>query len=114
MPHPHREQFAKYTSPLKLFEYMAAGRAIVASDLPGWADVLVGGETALLAPPDDTAAWTAAINRLHEDSGLRARLGEEARESAMARYTWAARAEAILDHIQSAQKPEVASVERHD
>ena len=39
MPHPATFQFANYTSPLKLFEYMAAGKAIVASDLPAWSDV---------------------------------------------------------------------------
>lgn len=103
MPHPQAEQFAKYTSPLKLFEYMAAGKAIVASGLPAWADVATDGETALLAPPGDTAAWSAAIDRLRADSALRNRLGAKARELVLARYTWAARAEAILRHIHSAQ-----------
>ena len=50
MPHPPKAQFSRYTSPLKLFEYMAAGRAIVASDLPAWSDVVADGETALLLP----------------------------------------------------------------
>ena len=71
MPHPGARQFARYTSPLKLFEYMAAARAIVASDLPGWSDVVVDEETALLCPPDDVASWTAAIARLHDDPQLR-------------------------------------------
>ena len=102
MPHPRTRHFARYTSPLKLFEYMAAGRAIVASDLPGWSDVVQHEETALLLPPDDTAAWTAAIARLKGDDELRRRLGESARERALARYTWRARAERILAHIDSA------------
>ena len=101
MPHPRTEQFANYTSPLKLFEYMAAGKAMVASDLPAWSDVVSDGETALLVPPDDIAAWTAAINRLRDDDDLRRRLGENARERVMARYTWDARAEKILSHIRS-------------
>ncbi len=102
MPHPQTTQFSLYTSPLKLFEYMAAGRAIVASDLPAWSDVLKDGETALLLPPDDIAAWSAAINRLRFDCELRQRLGERARGLALERYTWEARAERILAHIRSA------------
>ena len=102
MPHPATAQFARYTSPLKLFEYMAAACAIVASDLPGWSDVLQNGETALLVPPDDIVAWSDAINSLRNDSELREHLGRNARERALAKYTWSQRAEAILSHIQSA------------
>lgn len=101
MPHPATRQFARYTSPLKLFEYMAAGRAIVASDLPGWSDVVVDEASALLCPPDDIAAWTAAIARLRDDPQLRARLGETAREKALSEFTWSARADNILAHIAS-------------
>ena len=103
MPHPDAPHFAFYTSPLKLFEYMAAGRAIVASDMPGWADVVKHEETALLLPPNDARAWTDAINRLRDDGSLRLRLGEAARERAMARYSWDARAGRILAHIQAAR-----------
>ena len=102
MPLPYTEHFAHYASPMKLFEYMAAGKAIIASDLPAWSDVVSDGETALLPPPDDTAAWTAAIKRLRADPALRADLGKRARERALAHYTWEARAQAILAHIRSA------------
>lgn len=102
MPHPPTAQFSYYTSPLKLFEYMAAGRAIIASDLPAWADVAAQEQTALLLPPDDIAAWTGAIKRLQEDRDLRDRLGQSARQRALTRYTWRARAERILAHINSA------------
>ena len=102
MPHPAETQFAYYTSPLKLFEYMAAGRAIIASDLPAWSDVVADGETALLVPPADSAAWSAAIQRLRDDPALRQRLGLCARERALANYTWDARAEKILAHIAKA------------
>lgn len=102
MPHPLTTHFAHYTSPLKLFEYMAAGRAIVASDLPAWSDVVAHEQTALLLPPGDLAAWTAAIKRLRADDQLRDGLGERARERALALYTWRARAERILAHIDSA------------
>ncbi|MCY4466182.1 MAG: glycosyltransferase family 4 protein [Chloroflexi bacterium] len=99
MPHPATAQFANYTSPLKLFEYMAAGRAIVASDLASWADVLNQEETALLPPPGDTEAWSNAIMRLCDNLALRRRLGAAAREKALAHYSWDARAARILAHI---------------
>ncbi len=102
MPHPARTQFAYYTSPLKLFEYMAAGRAIVASDLPAWSDVVSDGETALLLPPEDSAAWAEALERLRDDPELRRQLGRRARERALADYTWEARAQKILAHIRLA------------
>ena len=102
MPFPYHAHFARYASPLKLFEYMAAGRAIVASDLPAWSDVVRHEETALLLPPDDVGAWASAIERLQGDVDLRRRLGERARERALASYTWRARAERILAHIGSA------------
>lgn len=103
MPFPSTAHFAHYASPLKLFEYMAAGRAIIASDLPAWSDVVADGDTALLPPPEDLAAWTAAIKRLRADADLRQRLGQSARERALAHYTWRARAQRILAHIRAAQ-----------
>lgn len=102
MPLPKSAHFTFYASPLKLFEYMAAGKAIAASDLPAWADVVHDGETALLLPPEDPAAWAQALTRLRDDSALRQRLGERAREVALGRYTWDARAAAILAHIATA------------
>ena len=102
MPHPPKAQFSQYTSPLKLFEYMAAGRAIVASDLPAWSDVVADGETALLLPPGDAAAWSAAIDRLRRNKDLRAQLGKRARQRALDHYTWDVRAGRILAHIQQA------------
>lgn len=101
MPHPATSQFARYTSPLKLFEYMASAGAIVASDLPGWSDVLQNGETALLVPPDNVAAWSAAICALQRDSELRRKLGDNAREQVMANYTWTVRAKRILAHLEA-------------
>lgn len=101
MPHPATAQFARYTSPLKLFEYMAAAGAIVASDLPGWSDVLRNGETAMLVPPDNVAAWSAAIKSLQQDFELRRKLGDNAREQVMANHTWTVRAKRILAHLEA-------------
>lgn len=97
MPHPRQEHFIYYTSPLKLFEYMAAGRALVASDLPSWADVLRDGENALLVAAGDAAAFGEAIARLKHDQGLRERLAAAAKQDVFEAYTWERRARAILE-----------------
>ncbi|MCY3914928.1 MAG: glycosyltransferase [Chloroflexi bacterium] len=103
MPLPSSARFSHYASPLKLFEYMAAGRAIIASDLPSWSDVVTDEETALLLPPSDVAAWSEAIDRLRLDGDLRTRLGGHARQRAIERYTWDVRAARILAHIRAAE-----------
>ncbi len=99
MPFPWTEHFAYYASPIKLFEYMAARRAIVASALPGTAEVVTDGESALLYPPGDTAALAAAITRLRDDPALRQQLAARAYERVLALYTWDARARAILAKV---------------
>ncbi len=96
LPSPWTPFFAYYTSPMKLFEYMASGRAIVASDLPTNAEVLIDGELALLTPPSDAGALAAAIRQLRDDPALRQRLAAKAYATVMAQYTWDARAKAIL------------------
>lgn len=97
MPLPWTPHFAYAASPIKLFEYMASGRAIVASDLPSYADVVTHDHNALLVPPGDPAALAAALARLHGDPALRQRLAACARQQAFDHYTWAGRARAILD-----------------
>lgn len=86
-------------SPMKLFEYMAAGRAIVSSDLPVLREVLRNGDTALLVPPDDLDAWERAVRRLLADPAERARLGRAARADLLAHHTWDARARRVLDGL---------------
>ena len=68
-----------YASPLKLQEYMALGRAVLACDQPNIREVVTDEESALLFPPKDEAAMHAALDRLAADEALRARLGEAAR-----------------------------------
>ena len=102
MPFPFTTHFAYHASPIKLFEYMASRRAVVASDLPSIREVVTDGESALLVPPGDVDALAAAITRLRDDPSLRERLANNAYALVMERYTWDARARAILDAIRRA------------
>jgi glycosyltransferase involved in cell wall biosynthesis len=102
MPHPNTTQYANYTSPLKLFEYMACGKAVVASDLPSWADVLQHEKNAWLVPAENTKALYTALHHLQEHPELRENLGLQAQKEALEHYTWQSRTQAILGLIQSA------------
>ncbi len=86
-----------YACPLKLVEYMAAGRAIVAPDQPNIRELVAHERTALLFPPGDVTAMWTAIARLAGDSSLRARLGAAARAEVLARdLTWTGNARRIV------------------
>jgi glycosyltransferase involved in cell wall biosynthesis len=99
LPSPWTEHFAYLTSALKLFEYMAAGCAVLASDLPGVAEVITDGVTGFLAPPGDAAAFAAAIRRLATDRALCARLGATGQETVQ-HYAWSARAARIRAFVE--------------
>jgi glycosyltransferase involved in cell wall biosynthesis len=85
----------RHTSPLKAFEAMAAGRPLVASDLPSTREFLRDGRDALLVPPGDAEALATAIARLLADRALAERLARGAWEAAPA-YSWESRAQALL------------------
>jgi glycosyltransferase involved in cell wall biosynthesis len=89
-------------SPLKVFEYMAAGKAIVCSDLPVLREVLEHERTALLVPPDDRDAWVGALVRLARDVPFRHCLGAAARRELEDKYTWQRRAQRVLEGIAEA------------
>lgn len=76
--------------PLKILEYMACGCAIIASDLPVNRALLRHEHNALLYPAEDTAALTAALERLTRDPDLRRRLGSQARADAVTHFSWQA------------------------
>jgi glycosyltransferase involved in cell wall biosynthesis len=92
---PSGEDTTKWMSPLKLYEYLGAGRPIVSSDLPALRTVLTHEQNALLSPPDDAAGLRASIQRLVTENDLADRLANNARQSVQA-HTWLARAKAIL------------------
>lgn len=85
-------------SPLKVFEYMALGAAIVASDLPVLHEVLAPGWS-VMVPPDDAAAWADAVTGLARDPVRRRALGAAAHARFVAHHTWGARAARILQTL---------------
>lgn len=94
VPNPDGSPF--FGSPTKLFEYMAMGKAIVASELDQIGEVLRHGQTAWLVPPGDVAALVGALERLIDDPQLRGTLGEAARRDAVTHHTWRAHVEKTL------------------
>jgi len=85
---------ASVASPMKMFEYMAAGRAIVTADLPVIREVL-NEKNAVFCEPDDISKWKAKIEKLLADEPRRLALGNLARQDVES-YTWLARAEKIV------------------
>lgn len=75
-------------SPLKIFEYMAAGKAIIASETGQIAEVIRHGHNGLLVKPGDAEGLAQAMLRLVEDPAERARLGNNARRQAVERHSW--------------------------
>lgn len=87
---------SRYTSPLKLFEYMAMGKAIVASDHPSIREVLKHEENALLVTPENPQALATALKHLAAHPEIRAGLGMNAQFLAK-RYSWQSRAESVAE-----------------
>jgi len=88
---------ARFASPMKVFEYMAAGRAIMASDLPVLREVL-DEQVSVLLPVDDLEAWDHSLKKLSSLPEARQRLGAAARERAQD-YGWNTRAKRILQGL---------------
>jgi glycosyltransferase involved in cell wall biosynthesis len=92
-PYPRAE--GHYFSPLKLYEYLAMGRPVVASRIGQTAQVLDGTDAALLIPPGDPEALTAALLRVAQDAVLAARLARNAAREGR-RHDWADNARAVV------------------
>jgi len=86
---------ADICSPMKMFEYMAAGRAIITSDLPVIREVL-NEQNAIFCLPQDVEAWQQALQQLLGDEDLRGKLGQRARNDAR-NYAWIERARRSLE-----------------
>lgn len=85
----HRGNAAEIVeTPLKLFEYMAAGKAIIAPDVPNMKRILTNRSNALLIQPDDPIALGNAMVELINDAALRKSLGCKARDDAIKNHSW--------------------------
>ena len=93
---------ARFTSPLKLFEYMASGRPIVATDLPSIREIIRDGVNGLLVPPDNPPQMAAAIQKLVDDPALGVRLARQAFAD-VELYSWRRRAEQVATVLVEAQ-----------
>ena len=101
VPNPDGSRF--FGSPTKLFEYMAMGRPIVASQLEQIGDVLTHGDTGWLVTPGDAAALAAGLERLLDDRALRAQLGDRARRAAVAQWSWREHTRRIVAALQTVE-----------
>jgi glycosyltransferase involved in cell wall biosynthesis len=91
VPFLHTAMTERHTSPLKAFEALAAGRPIVATDLPSSREVLRHEGNALLVPPSDPGALAAALRRLLENRPLAERIARQAWDDAP-QWSWDSRA----------------------
>lgn len=99
-PVPDHPIYTNITSPLKVFEYMTAGRPIVASDLPSIREVLENGKTALLAAPGDSEGFANAFLKALSDDKLTRRLARNSKKDVLER-TWESRAARIRDWLET-------------
>ncbi len=77
-----------YSSPMKICEYRAMEKAILAPEMENIRDMLTDGETAILFKPDDTRSMKEKLLLLIQDQKLRERLGKKAREEVIKKFTW--------------------------
>jgi glycosyltransferase involved in cell wall biosynthesis len=92
-----------YFSPIKMFEYMAAGLCVAASRLGQLAEVIEDSVNGLLCDPDDPESLYRTLRKAQTDPELRRRLGSAARETVQVRYTWTHTARALTQVIEHAR-----------
>ena len=102
---------SRWTSPMKMFEYMASGVPIIASDLPVLQEVLRHGENALIARAGDPADWMEKLRGLLADPDLRVRLARAAQEDLVRGYTWDARARHVVNLLPGIGSSRAGAVE---
>lgn len=92
--YPRKDQF--YESPLKLFEYMATGLAVVTSSIGQPGEIVTDGENGLVCAPGDFVALAKAIDSLRVDEARRSRLGHAASAFVRQNYSWQSVAHRVL------------------
>ena len=97
VPNPDGSEF--FGSPTKLFEYMAMGKAIICSDMAQMSEILEQGKTAYMVEPGNIDELATAMKELVDDSELRRRLGNSARDEVIKKYTWDKHVDKILKAV---------------
>lgn len=87
---------SKFMSPIKMFEYMASGKPIIASNLDVIKEVLENERNSLLVEPDNVSQWCEAVGKLESDPKLANKLGKNAKDDAR-KFTWSERSKIILN-----------------
>lgn len=101
-------------SPLKLYEYMAAGKAIVASGAGQIAEILQHDRNGVLVAPGDVAGLARAIVRLLNDPAQRAQLGRNARKQAVERHSWKQYVEQLAQIYGGLVEAELPAISKHE
>ena len=91
--HPIENYVEAY--PVKLFEYMAAGLPVVATDIPRWREILEANDCGVCVPHGSPEQLAAAITALLEDDDRARAMGERGRRAAVERYSWQTQADAL-------------------
>lgn len=91
------DDIGKWISPLKLFEAMSNGKAILVTSLDSINEILDHGKDAFIIEANDVNGWVYMLRTLIADSALREKLGKKALDKFEAHYTWKKRAEQILE-----------------
>lgn len=97
MPFPYNQHYAYYMSPLKMFEYMASKRPIIATDLPSAREIL-SEKNAVLIKPDSPEDLARGIKCVLDDNELADKISSRAFQDVQ-RFTWDQRAEKIINFI---------------
>lgn len=99
-PHvPNKDGTKFFGSPTKLFEYMAMGKAIIASDLEQIGEILEHKNTAILVKPRDISALSEAMKLLITSENLATEMGHNARRDAISKFTWDIHVENIIQNL---------------
>ncbi|MEE1896847.1 glycosyltransferase family 4 protein [Flavobacterium rakeshii] len=89
----------KYTSPLKLFEYMAQKKPIISSNIDSIKEVLLNNKNALIVESDNIASWEKALYELVNNESIRKELGLAAYNTFIDKYTWSKRVDSYINMV---------------
>jgi glycosyltransferase involved in cell wall biosynthesis len=95
------EKYGFYFSPIKIFEYMACGKPVVASDVEIIRDIINENRCGLLAKPGNVEDFSEKIRMLIDDSALRKKFGDNGRNAVIEKYSWEKVAKEIYDCMES-------------